>query len=79
MNFSVQEEQFVRQSLATRAKLFPKLLIKYHNKINKKGEFPTKLVIPATNFTATFSNIGYFGIKGILEKAKVNYSRVSIV
>ena len=32
-----------------------------------------------TNFTATFSNIGYLGIKRCLDKGKVNYSRHSIV
>ena len=51
----------------------------YHKKINEKGEFPTRLVIPATNFTATFSKIGYLGIKRCLDKVKVNYSRFSIV
>ena len=79
MEFSVQEESFVRQSLAMRAIPSPKLLIKDHNKTNKKGEFPTRLVIPAKNFTATFSNIYYIGIKMCLIKGKVNYSRVSIV
>ena len=31
------------------------------------------------NFTATFSEIGYLGMKRMLDKAKVNHSRVSIV
>ena len=79
MELSVKEEEFVRQSLATRAIPSLKLLIKYHKTINKKGEFPTRLVITATNFTATFSNIGYLGIKRCLDKGKVNYSQVSIV
>ena len=79
MDFSVQEENVEKQLPVTRAILSPKLLIKYHKKINKKGEFPTRLVILETNFTATFSKIGYLGIKIMLDKAKVNYSRVSIV
>ena len=37
------------------------------------------MVIPATNFTATFSKIVYLGIKRCLDKGKVNYSRNSIV
>ena len=45
-----------------------KILIKNHKTINKKGEFPTRLVIPATNFTATYSKIGYLGIKRYLDK-----------
>ena len=79
LELSVKEEEFVRQSLATRAILSPKLLIKDHKTINDKGEFPTRLVIPTTNFTATFSKIGYLGIKRCLDKGKVNYSRDSIV
>ena len=79
MELSVQEEKFVRQSLATQSILSPKLLIKDHKTINEKGELPTRLVIPATKFTTTFSRIGYLGIKMCLDKAKVNYSRVLIV
>ena len=65
--------------LAERAIPSPKILIKDHKTINEKGEFPTRLVIPATNFTATFSKIGNLGIKRCLDKGKVNYSRNSIV
>ena len=78
MELSSQKGNFVRQSLATRAILSPKLIIKYHKTINKKWKFPTKLVLPATNFTVTFSKIGYLGIKRFLDKGKVNYSRVYI-
>ena len=45
--------------MATRVIPSPKLLIKVHKTINKKGGFPTRLVIAATNFTATFPKIGY--------------------
>ena len=79
MELSVKEEEFSRQSLATRATPYPKLLIKDHKTINKRGELPTRLVIPATDFTATFYKIGYLGIKRCLDKGKVNYSRDSIV
>ena len=79
MELSVQEENFVRQSLATKAIPAPKLLIKDHKTINEKGGFPTRLVIPATNFTAAFSKMCYLGIKRCLDKGKVNYSRFSIV
>ena len=63
MELSVQEDIYVRQLLATRAILSPKLLIKYHKTINGKGEFPKRSVTPATNFTATLFKIGYLGIK----------------
>ena len=36
------------------------------------------LVITTTKFTATLSKISYLGIKRMLYKAKVKYSRVSI-
>ena len=63
MDFSSKEEQFVRKSLASRSLPSPKMLTKDNNTINKKGDSPTRLVIPTTNFTATFSNIGYPRIK----------------
>ena len=41
--------------------------------------FPNKVGNTATNFTAMFSKIGYFGIKRWLDKEKMNYSQGSIV
>ena len=79
LELSVKEEEFVRQLLETRAIPSPKLFIKDHKTIKEKGGLPTRLVIPAKNFTATFSKIGYLGIKKCLDKGKVNYSRDSIV
>ena len=79
LDLSVKEEEFVRQSLSTRAIPSPNLLIKAHKTINENWEFPTRLVIPATIFTATFSKIVYLGIKRCPDKGRVNYSRNSIV
>ena len=78
MGLSVQDEKSVIQFIATRAIPSTKLFIKCHKTTNEKGGSPTRLVIPATNFIKTFSKIRYLGIKIILNKAKVNYSRVSI-
>ena len=36
-------------------------------------------MIPVTNFNATFSNIGYLGIKNITDKVKVNYSQFTVI
>ena len=69
----------MRQSLATHAIPSPKLFIKYPKTINEKREFSTSLVITETNVTAIFSKIGYLGIKIIMDKEKVNHSRVSII
>ena len=68
----------MRPSLATRAIPSPKLLIKDQKTINKKGGFPTRLVIPAKNFTTTFSKMGYLGSKRYLDKVKEKYSHISI-
>ena len=65
--------------LATCAIQSSKLFVKYHKTINKKGKFPTVFVISETNFTVTLSNIRYIGIKRILDKAKVNYLRSSVI
>ena len=61
MELSFQEENFMRESLVTQAILSPKIIIKDHKKINKKGEFPTSLVILTTNFIATFSRLATLG------------------
>ena len=58
--------------IATKAIPSPKLMVKDHKIINKKGGLLTIMVISATNFTATFSKIGYLGIKRLLYKGKVN-------
>ena len=57
----------------------PNIIIKDYKTINKKTGFPTRLVIPTTNFTATFSKLTHLGIRIILDKENVSYSRISIV
>ena len=56
-----------------------RVLIKYHKIMKEKGKFPTRLVIHDMNFTATFSKLGYLGIKKTLVKEKVNYAKITIV
>jgi hypothetical protein len=48
------ERDFIQESLKSKAIPSPKLLIKDHKKKDKWGNFPTRLVIPATNFTSAF-------------------------
>ena len=55
----------------------PKLLINDH-KQKKNGHFPTCLVIPATNFTATFSKLGYLALKNILDSNNIQYNKYTI-
>jgi hypothetical protein len=54
-------------------------LIKYHKEINDDRNYPTRLVVPATNFTAAFSKLGYIGIKKIIDGAGIDYSKKTIV
>jgi hypothetical protein len=76
---SEDEYSFVREFLNSKAIPSPKLLIKDHKEINDDGNYPTRLVVPATNFTAAFSKLGYIGIKRILDEAGINYSRKTII
>eukprot|EP00957_Ditylum_brightwellii_P106594 8132078-Ditylum_brightwellii.AAC.1 len=48
---------YLMENLTSRAIPKPQLLIKDHKKFQKDGHHPTRLVIPATNFAATFSKI----------------------
>eukprot|EP00957_Ditylum_brightwellii_P168269 12810057-Ditylum_brightwellii.AAC.1 len=57
---------YLLENLNSRAIPELQLLIKDHKK-KKDGHYLTKLVFPATNFAATFSKIGYLGIKKILD------------
>ena len=67
---SDNENAFLLEGIESKAIPTPKLLIKDHKKkIN--DEYPTRLIIPATNFTATFSKLGYLGLKAILDENKI--------
>ena len=43
------------------------------------GEFPDRLVIPATKFSDHFATVGYLGLKNILEKNEINDTKFTIV
>ena len=75
---SQNEYSFVKESLQSRAIPPPKLLIKDHKEANKDGPFLTRLIVPATNFTAAFPKLGYLGIENILDAAGVDYARKTI-
>ena len=76
---SPNEFYFVKDFLKTRAIPTPKLLIKDHKDPNDDGSYPTRLIVPATNFTAAFPKLGYLGIKNIFDTAGINYTRKTIV
>eukprot|EP00957_Ditylum_brightwellii_P158100 12034380-Ditylum_brightwellii.AAC.1 len=72
------EQDFLQEGIASKAIPQPQLLVKDHKEPNNNILFPTRLVIPATNFMATFSKLAYLGIKIVLDD-KVNYSRFTII
>ena len=79
MIISDNEFEFLNEMIASKTIPPPKLLIKDHKAPNKEGEFPTRLVVPATNFTAGFSKLGYKGIQGMFERNNINYSKRTII
>ena len=58
---SYNEVGYINKSLKTKSVPTPKLLITDHKTFTSKGDFPTRLVIPATDFSATFAKVGYLG------------------
>jgi hypothetical protein len=54
-------------------------LIKDRKKASSTGEFPTRLVVPAQNFTSAFPKLGYLAIQWILDSNHVDFSKRTIV
>jgi hypothetical protein len=46
----------------------PSLLIKDHKPCDKMGDFPTRLIVPAAHFVASFGKVGYLGLAKIFSK-----------
>ena len=70
---SRNEYDFLMEGMDSKSIPNPKVLIKDHKeKVN--GNFPTRLIILPTNFTATFSKVGYLGLKPILNNNETNYN-----
>lgn len=73
------EYNLLKETIETKAIPTPKLLIKDHKKPNDKGDYPTRIIIPTTNFTAGFPKLGFSGIKRIFDKNNINYMRKTII
>ena len=76
---SESEFNYVKSTITKRAIPTVQLLVKDHKKKNEHGDFPTRLVVPAKNFTAGFPHVGQRGIKEILDRNKINYMKKTIV
>ena len=76
---SDNERGYLTDKIQSKAIPQPKILIKDHKKKGSDGNYPSRLVVPATNFTAGFSQLGYLGIKCILDSNKVKYNQREII
>eukprot|EP00957_Ditylum_brightwellii_P039514 2989388-Ditylum_brightwellii.AAC.1 len=61
---------FLQEGIAYKAIPQPQLLTKDHKELESDGRYPTRLVIPATNFTATFLEVGYMAIQQVSDQNK---------
>ena len=73
------EVEHINESLKTVAIPTPKTFIKDHTKLTRKEYLPTKLVIPATDFSATFKKWFTWDWKIYLGNNNINYTRFTIV
>ncbi len=76
---SINEFNYIKEMINSRAVPTPKLLIKDHKKRLGNGDPAVRLVIPGRNFCASFPNVGYRGLKILLDNLGVNYSRHTII
>jgi hypothetical protein len=76
---SEKELAFLDEKINSKVIAQPKVLIKDHKKPDYDGNFPTRLVVPAMNFTAGFPKLGYMGIKSIFEEHNINFDTRTIV
>eukprot|EP00957_Ditylum_brightwellii_P112125 8549326-Ditylum_brightwellii.AAC.1 len=76
---SCGENGLLQESLEAKVIPQPQLMVKDHKDNDKQGDFPTRLVILAANFAATFLKIGYSGIKKVLDEHRVDYMKHTII
>ena len=68
---SEKEFVFLQKNLLTKNIPTPKLIINDHKKSNEQGEYPSRLIVTANNFTSGFPRLGYLGIKRICDSNKI--------
>lgn len=76
---SDNEIKFVNETIIYRTIHNPKILIEDHKKPDENGFYPTRLVVPDTNFTSVFPKIGYIGIKKLFDSNIINHTSNIIV
>ena len=72
--------KFIEIWIAMRRIPTPRLFIKDHKQCEDDGNFPSRLLLPATNFTQCFANISFLAIKSIyLDTNDINPMKRTIV
>ena len=73
------EYKYIKSTITKQAIPTVQLLIKDHKEVNKTtGDYPSRLVVPARNFTAGFPHVWQRGITALPKTNKVNYKRKTI-
>ena len=75
---SSKEYYYADQTIKRKRVPTPQLLIKDHKKPKENGDYPSRLVVPAGNFTAGFSHLSWRGIEYLLIKNNVDYQKKTI-
>ena len=76
---SPNEKSFLEERVFLKSIPTPKILIKDHKTPNDQGDFPTRLVVPATNFTAGFPKLGYMSIQELFKKHNISYGQRNLI
>ena len=76
---SESEAKYMKCWIQSRRIPTPRLSIKDHKAPREDGTYPTRLLIPATNFTQCYAKFAYKAIKAIFEANKIQYAKHTIV
>jgi hypothetical protein len=76
---SDDEYNYIKQTINKMNAPTVQLLVKDHKDKDENGDHPTRLVVPAKNFTADFPHVGQHGIRHILDRNEIDYSKKTII
>jgi len=62
---SENENNHIKSAIESKQIATPKMLTKDHKDPDKNGDYKTRLVLPARNFAAGFSNVGHRGCRKV--------------
>ena len=73
-----REQDYVEKWIKSRDVPTPRLLVKDHKDKKENGFWPVRLVIPATNYTQCFANMGYKIIKLSFDRHNIDYMKYTL-